>query len=366
MALALLGDVLLYAVLPLHAEAFGIGLVWVGILLSVNRFIRVFAYGLISRITEKVGARNMAIVAVIGASASTLMYGVVDGPWILLFARAMWGLCYATLVLTVLAYAITDRTRTGTRVGVSQSTQSIGPLAVLLGGTWLVTVIGPRDIFIWLAVLSIAALPIAWSLPRTAGETRRISKTPTPRSLRPSALDAVLFILAVVVDGLFSFSATLMMAERVSVSTAVIGGGALLAMRDISHLIVSPIAGFIGDRLGAERIFLIALGIVVIGLALIGAGWLITGAFVMLSAKSAAMALAPAVVVQNTSESQSVMPTIARIQAARDLGAAIGPLLAGVLIAYATTREQHMGAAVVLALATGLFAINAMRKKQNQ
>jgi len=269
---------------------FGISLVWVGILLSANRFVRVFAYGLISRITEKVGTRNMAIVAVIGASASTLMYGVVDGPWILLFARTLWGLCYATLVLTVLAYAITDRTRTGTRVGVSQSTQSIGPLAVLLGGTWLVSIIGPRDIFIWLAVFSIAALPIAWSLPRTAGESRRI------------------------VDGLFSFSATLMVAERVSVATAVIGGGALLAMRDISHLIVSPIAGFIGDRMGARRVFLIALGIVVIGLALIGCGWLITGACVMLSAKSAAMALAPAVVVQSTSESQSVMPTIARIQ----------------------------------------------------
>jgi len=37
-----------------------------------------------------------------------------------------------------------------------------------------------------------------------------------------------------------------------------------------------------------------------------------------------------------------------------------------VLVAYATIREQHLGAAVVLALAIGLFAINAMRKKPRQ
>ena len=43
LSLALVGDALIYAVLPVHAETFGINLVWVGVLLSANRFVRVFA-----------------------------------------------------------------------------------------------------------------------------------------------------------------------------------------------------------------------------------------------------------------------------------------------------------------------------------
>ena len=57
MSLALLGDALLYAVLPLHAAAFGISLAWVGILLSANRIVRVFAYGAIARLGHQFGQR---------------------------------------------------------------------------------------------------------------------------------------------------------------------------------------------------------------------------------------------------------------------------------------------------------------------
>ena len=45
MSLALLGDALLYAVLPAYAADFGLTLPWVGVMLSANRFVRVFAYG---------------------------------------------------------------------------------------------------------------------------------------------------------------------------------------------------------------------------------------------------------------------------------------------------------------------------------
>jgi hypothetical protein len=40
MSLALLGDALLYAVLPAYASDFGLTLPWVGVMLSANRFSR--------------------------------------------------------------------------------------------------------------------------------------------------------------------------------------------------------------------------------------------------------------------------------------------------------------------------------------
>ena len=91
MSLALLGDALLYAVLPIHAAAFGVSIAWVGILLSANRLIRVFAYGWIARLSFQLGARRLCLMAVAGAVVSTGMYGLVEGEWWLLVARGLWG-----------------------------------------------------------------------------------------------------------------------------------------------------------------------------------------------------------------------------------------------------------------------------------
>ena len=103
MSLALLGDALLYAVLPAYAEDFGLTLPWVGVMLSANRFVRVFAYGAIARLSHAVGVRHMCIGAAIVATLSTALYGVVQGPVAMLIARIMWGLTYASLVLATLS-----------------------------------------------------------------------------------------------------------------------------------------------------------------------------------------------------------------------------------------------------------------------
>src|SRR5262245_62114907 len=76
MALALLGDSLLYVVLPLHAAAFGVSFAWVGVLLSANRLVRIFAYGAIAEVGRRAGPRRLTIAAAIAATVSTAAYGV--------------------------------------------------------------------------------------------------------------------------------------------------------------------------------------------------------------------------------------------------------------------------------------------------
>ena len=44
MSLALLGDSLIYAILPVYAANFGLTLPMVGILLAANRIVRIFIY----------------------------------------------------------------------------------------------------------------------------------------------------------------------------------------------------------------------------------------------------------------------------------------------------------------------------------
>ena len=76
-----------YAVLPAYAEDFGLTLPWVGVMLSANRFVRVFAYGVIARMTYAIGVRRMCVGAAVVATISTALYGFGQGQDTSLIAR---------------------------------------------------------------------------------------------------------------------------------------------------------------------------------------------------------------------------------------------------------------------------------------
>lgn len=227
MSLALLGDGLLYAVLPLHAAAFGITLPWVGVLLSANRFIRVFAYGLVARASASVGLRWACIGAAVASVVATSAYGLGDGPVVLLLARVLWGVAYAALVLITLGYAVGERAGAGGRIGWSRAIQRIGPVVALLAGSWLTATLGPRQVFVLLAGVTALAIPVAASLPRDRGEVGRSVRVPSLG--RPTMLDVLFFQMGGGVDGLFAVSITLILARDHSIAVAVLAGGALLA-----------------------------------------------------------------------------------------------------------------------------------------
>ena len=86
MSLALLGDALIYAILPLYAEDFGLTIPMVGILLAANRIVRIFIYTLISKLVTRYGARALCILAAIMATVSTYLYGISTGFFPLLLS----------------------------------------------------------------------------------------------------------------------------------------------------------------------------------------------------------------------------------------------------------------------------------------
>ena len=160
LSLALLGDALIYAVLPVYAEDFGLTMPWVGVLLSANRFVRVFAYGVIARMATTIGVRRMCIAGAVLATVSTALYGFGQGPEVLIIARIMWGLAYAVLLLVTLFYSVEYRDQVGIRVGVSRAIQRLGPIAALFIGSWFVGLVGPNTAFIILAVPTALASPL--------------------------------------------------------------------------------------------------------------------------------------------------------------------------------------------------------------
>ena len=347
MSLALLGDALLYAVLPAYADQFGLTLPWVGVMLSANRFVRVFAYGAIARLTNAVGMRRMCIGAAITATLSTALYGFAQGPWVMLAARILWGLTYAALVLATLAYAVEYRESAGTRVGVSKAIQRIGPILALFGGAWLVGHVGPNMVFVVLAAATGFAILIGLSLPQDRSSTA--TTAPSASLERPKPVDVIFFLQGYGVDGVFAVTITLILAREASLSEAVLGGSALLAMRHFGEAIAAPLFGWIADRMGARHVFIASSVLTMAGFVLVATGFTIFGALVMLLFRGALASLGPAVIVQSLPSDADAIGPLARMQAWRDLGAAFGPLVTGFLLTVATAELQHGVVAIALA-----------------
>lgn len=339
MSLALLGDSLLYAVLPAYAHEFGLTLPWVGVMLSANRFVRVFTYGVIARLAARLGLRKLCFWAAVTATVSTAAYGVVEGPALMLGARILWGLTYASLVLATLSYAVEFREKVGTRVGVGQAIQRVGPILALFGGAWLVGQAGPQMAFAVLAIPTALGILIASRLPRAVAPAN--SRRGTLSLTRPKPIDVLFFLQGYGVDGVFAITITLIFARNSDLSTAVMSGSALLAMRHFGEAIAAPLFGAIADKFGARKVFLTAAVLTMVGFICVAAGTTVIGALVMLFFRGALASLGPAVIAADLDFEQDAIGPLARMQTWRDLGAALGPLVTGFSLAYLSAETLH-------------------------
>jgi predicted MFS family arabinose efflux permease len=358
LALTLTGDQLLYVVLPLEAASFGVSLVWVGVLLSANRWIRVLMYGEVARLGSRVGSRNTTIAATIGAVVSTLMYAVCDGGPVLLGARVLWGLSFAALNLTTLVYAVGGGAAMGRMIGVNRSFRTLGQaLGASLGG-WLAITLGPREAFFAMTALTIIAVPMAWALPHR----EPIAAQPSPpargwRNFMPSPFNLFSFGLTLAGEGVFTFTVGLLFQEDADTKTALLSAGIAVAARHMVVILVSPASGWIADRFGARPTMIVSSVFVILGFALSPLGATLAGVIVILLARGVMAVAGPILVAHRikANTTGNVMHALSANASWSDLGAAAGPLLAGLTVGLVTLDALYAAMAVLLTLLLGVW-----------
>ena len=341
-----MGDALIYVVLPVNADAFGVSLFWVGVLLAANRLIRIVGYGPIASIMQRFGPRNIAIIAATTAAASTFMYWLFTGGWLLLGARILWGLSFAALSLAAYAYAISHKARAGSRVGVSWSIRQIGPAFSLLFGSWLAGVIGPREIFFVLGVLALPGILLATALPK---EESRPTPTKSQWLPKPKLYDLFFFIVGFAVDGFFAMTITIMLAKTTTLGAAMLAGGVILSIRRFTEVLLAPLGGWFGDRYGTNRMLFAFTIIVAAGFAVLSLDYVYVGATAIIVGRAVLAAIGPAEVAHRHSE-DTTLHRIAVMQTWRDFGAAVGPLMAGLLLAQVSINWLNGGIAIIVFL----------------
>lgn len=346
LALASFGDAYLYAFLPVNALNVGLSVASVGILLSINRFIRIFANQWMVGVFAKYGFRLVTILATALAALSTFGYGAGLGlaGWLLM--RIVWGLAYSAMRISSLSYAL-EHKQQGLSLGISRSVYELGPLGGLVLGPLLVELLGPSQAFFALGVASLSALYFAFKLPEISVEP----SSATALLRIPSVFNTLTFLVTFAAEGILIvvLGITLMQGNSgLTPAAAGILAAAFLAYRRLALIFLAPMGGWLADKWGLQQVLALSALFVCGGLALLAFGLTLTGLAITFLFSSVQATLGPGGATDNKLE---------RVQAVsenatwRDIGAAFGALAGGFLLSTSYLSE------VFLVMAAGIFAV---------
>ena len=347
-AVAMIGDTLLYAVLPLYHEEFGLSLVMVGVLLSLNRWIRLLANSGVAAIGERVGPHTLMVAAAIGSVVSTTLYGLVEDATVQMGARILWGISYASLNLATLAYAVSDRANAGKRVGASRAAIGLVQAMSLVGGAWIVLQVGPQQVFLIFGALTLVSLGAALLLPRLPREA--VAPGKGFRLPVPHRLEIWGFVMGFSGDGVFLLTLAFLLKDSITSVAAVMATAMLLALRWLVEITTGPLGGWIGDRFGARHVGIANGATLVAGFMLIAVGRDVTGALLVVMTRGMFNTLIPVLVIAR-GHGSSVLSSQASYSTWRDFGAAVGPLSAPWLFLNVAQGPLYAALAAALGLA---------------
>lgn len=272
-ALSLFGDALLYSILPLYAGNLGIPLFAVGIILSMNRWVRLATNPLAAKVYERRGLFKPLLAAMILAVFSTFLYSRTWGLLVFLLARAIWGLSWSHLRLgSLLVILSTSSSSLGLAIGTHHALTRLGSAFTSIVGGFLVDRGGYQWGLTIMTILSSLGILLVFGLrrflPEELGETMGDPQTTRKTvamvpELSPAMCYAGGFVISFVSAGVIVSSLSLVLHQRlgdaITLGAWTLGiatvSGLLFAVRWTSSLVVAPLVGRIIDLTGRVGIF---------------------------------------------------------------------------------------------------------------
>ncbi len=387
LALSLTGDSTMYAVLPNRYAAVGIGLGAVGVMLGVNRLIRIPGNLLAGALNDRLGRRRLFLIGLSLGILSTLSYSLVHGFGPLLAARLLWGIAWALINVggyTMVLDWSTEADR-GRMTGFYQVAYMVGlAFSPILGGT-LTDTLGFRPAMRICAAVSTVGLGVAFfalpnvpppvppSAPRSLPPSRSGKlRSPDRRILQAGAIYLTLFFVS---NGVLMSTIGRYLGERwgerIPLGGVTIGvsslAGVMLALRASLGILGGPAAGILSDRLG-NRWPVVRIGLLVgIGgfvlLASKGAVWLVPLGVALVSLSVGSLIAVLAAIVGDGSAGRRSGMAMGIMATAGDIGSATGPLAAYALASFLALHQVYLLCAglLMLALLIGLIPGDALR-----
>ena len=389
----MMGDSMIYNVLPANVSAFGVAVGLVGVLLSANRFVRLASNPLAAYLLERFGASRPLFLSMMAALGTTVMLGVAKGFALLLLARILWGVCFSIMRLTGYLVVLEEGEggRRGRLMGFFSGGIRVGSLGAVLVGGILFDVLGRGPSFLIMAAVGLLCIPAFWELVRssgpgdvveagTEGSVRQKTAATSGESVGQRLWNLVVptvpgmgagqrykllaasftaFAFYLVMGGALISTLGFYLRERLGDEVAIAGivigiatlNGLLLAVRLMSD-VAGPLLGYLGDRFGHERIPILAIPTCVAALLLMAFNAPALWAFLwlpvaFLGVDAAVISLNAAVGGMAPVERRPQV--MSRLASWQDLGFASGPLLAyAALGSVSLTMIYVVGAGILL------------------
>lgn len=335
-ASSLLGDQMLYSVLPTMYTELGLQPYQVGLLLSANRIVRLVTNHIAERSCRRTSLAWLLAVAFSTGALMNVAYASVTWFPGLLAARIIWGVCWSFIrqigLMTVVdaARASDGHARLGRAMGFYSGISRLGSISGNLLGALGHDLIGFSATLMLFALASLLAMPLGpisrIGLPRTQPPEEQKSA-----SLRPGLLFCG-FASGCVGQGLIAATLGAVLQARLDGTSVSLYGlgvasltGMLLASRWAADLL-APVLGHISDRVGRRSsgaVFFAAGAAVLVAASTTGISvpWLIVGILAFY-----VTATGVSVVLQAEAGSGGSR-RVASYVTANDVGSAVGPNL---------------------------------------
>lgn len=365
-AACLIGDSMLYIVLPVHFAAAGLDSLWqVGVILSVNRLVRLPLNPAVGWLYRHISDRTGLLVATVLATLTTLGYAVATGFVMWLLLRCLWGLSWTLLRLGgfYCVLNVSSESDRGYFMGLYNGLYRLGSLVGMLAGGLFADWLGfGMTAFLFGGCTALAVVVCLFSVPR--GHVPEPSYKTGKARLRMGRADLWIMgtglAVALIYQGLYASTLSQLLQVHLGDEFRFLGlavgvatlGGALQALRWAWEPWLAPWFGVLSDRRFSRRAVLTAsfgCGVIIFGLISLHlpvAIWLV----LLLAAQLVGTAL--------TTVADAVASDAASVHGGRmfmmwysfavDLGAALGPVLAYTLNGIWGMDAVYLGTALLL------------------
>ena len=401
-AAVIMGDSLMYVVLPVAASDFGVGdrlglaaSFWIGLALSINRFIRLVSNAAAASVYQRLGVRWPFVASIAAGALTTLACGLGKGLAIILLARAAWGVSYSFMRLAaqLTAFGVGDSSMRGRLLGFFNSGQRLGSLIAVTAGATLFQLSSREATFAILFGIGLLGMiaasrvpdlrPGRVTTPRSEPRSRfslwnlAVSTLPQrSRDLRAALLSISLmrFATAFAANGLAIATVAPYIAELAQAEGSLFGGaitvvtlaGLLVGFRWFSDLGLGVLLGHVSDRIGRRPSIAIGMAAMILSLALIVVFDSVTAAIVGLPALFvAAVGVNTALdaAMGETAPAAARAAAMSRYSTWQDLGSALGPFAGFLIAARIGFQGGFLIAAVMLAATWTLYLVAPSRSR---
>ncbi|MBQ6904640.1 MAG: MFS transporter [Spirochaetia bacterium] len=375
--LGMAGDAMIYCLLPVAPESFHITVFQIGILLSVNRFVRLITNEISTSVVTRLNSDKPLVIAVCLSTFITLGYAIPWGFWWLLFLRILWGGCFSLLRIEGYIAALRySKCETLSRYMAWHETikgQIYGIITIISGV--LADLISPRAVPVLLAALTAACLLFFKGGKANLMGVEGAAVDTAPRAGRGKVSNPKLLIVLGLVILVSATFATMMGTLRgraivdyiLPGAGIAVGAATFAALFQVAGQVVSlsgPVIGYICDKIGRRKAFAIVFGIqltIILMLALFRLWYIILAMFVVqLFSGSASQILRTSIAGEYARGNEQAV-FMNRIATFQDMGSAMGPFLGYAL--YAGTGNFVFIAVIMIpCLLLSMFALRKIGK----